>query len=111
MVEQLKQLSFIMDLLTGQMDNTQIANGLLATEGKTPKDLEDLDEDDKKDFEDTVLTMRGVSDIFDKLVTSQAKVVKKYYDALLSVGFTNAEALTLAAAGKGAALGDFKSGS
>lgn len=104
MLEKLRDLKFVLGLLTGKSDAKTIKKKMLAEYGNGSE--ADMSDSEKKEFNEAVEGMQALGGIFTEVVTFQAQLVKKYFDALKSVGFNDEQALALAAAGKGIVTGN-----
>jgi hypothetical protein len=104
MLEKLRDLQFVLSLLTGKGDKKTLEKKLLAQTGKSRRD--ELSKDEQKEFEELVEGMQSLNDIFDEVVTFQATLNKKYYDALIKTGFKPAEAIQIVAHSRGISSGN-----
>ncbi len=101
MIEQLKQVRFVLSILSGNAKVDELRKKIIteagATDKRTGKPLKyaDLPEQEKKDCDEAVEGLQELQGVFDDIVKAKAKMTMKFYKALQEAGFKADEALQI----------------
>jgi len=59
-----------------------------------------MSDEDMQQLHEAVIGMKQIGNVFDEIITLQAAMTKKTFDAFVKAGFTQEQALTLTAVNK-----------